>query len=230
MKQQTVTMLRIREMILQGDLAPGERVREADLAVRLGISRMPVRQALPALAQEGLLVISGQRGYSVRAFTPQESLEALELRAALEGLAARALADRGASAELMAGLRACLADGDTIFAKRSIEEGDEFRYAEMNDRLHHLILDGSGRRLLAELAERCNAVPFIAPLSIVFHRADAAAIFQFLFYAHQQHHSIVDAIEARDGARAEFLFREHAFTQKRSMNLDGRSSVRLVKA
>lgn len=228
MKQQTVAQVRIREMILQGALAPGERVREADIAERLNISRTPVRQALPTLAQEGLLVVSGRRGYSVRAFTAQESLEAIELRAVLEGIAARALAERGIPRELLAELRACLADGDTIFSKREIVEEDESHYGEMNGRFHRLILDGAGRPLLRTLVQRCNVVPFAAPLTIAFDLKGAAGMFELLFYAHQQHHAIVDAIEARDGGRAEFLFREHSVTQKKSMSLGANFSATVL--
>src|SRR6185437_11821832 len=62
----------IREMILRGRLHPGQRVAEAMLAEVLNMSRTPVRQALPVLAKEGLLVESGTRGYVVRTFTQSE--------------------------------------------------------------------------------------------------------------------------------------------------------------
>ena len=61
-------VVRLREMILNGKLAPGQRVAEAPLADLLGMSRTPVRQALALLAQEGLLVENETRGYLVRAF------------------------------------------------------------------------------------------------------------------------------------------------------------------
>ena len=77
--------LTLREMILSGELAPGERITESGLAERLGISRTPVRNTLPALAAEGFLVPSGKRGFAVKEFTEEESLNALELRSALEG-------------------------------------------------------------------------------------------------------------------------------------------------
>ncbi len=215
--QQTTTMLHLREMILRGELAPGERVREADLAARLGLSRTPVRQALPALALEGLLVRSGSRGFSVRAFSPEESLEALHLRAALEGLAARALAEKGMSEQLRDGLRQCLDEGDRIFEKRSLADSDgEIRYAEMNARFHSLILEGAQMPLLANLAGRCNVVPFTDPLAIAFATQSRDVMYDLLTYAHRQHHAIVAAIEARQGDRAEYLFREHAFTQVQS--------------
>jgi len=218
--QQTTTMLHIREMILRGELAPGERVREADLAARLGISRTPVRQALPALAQEGLLVPSGARGYAVRAFSPRECTEALHLRAALEGLAARALALNGATEELLAQLKECLAEGDEIFKDQEISDEDEVRYAEMNARFHALILEGADMPLLSSLVSRCNVVPFTAPLVLAFDAQSRKTAFNFLFYAHRQHHAIVTAIESGQADRAENLFREHAYTQVQSQGAE----------
>ena len=90
--------LRLREMILRGELAPGERLAEVALAERLGVSRTPIRQALPALAREGLLAAAGRRGYVVRSFSPEDVLDAIETRGLLEGLSARRIAERGASA------------------------------------------------------------------------------------------------------------------------------------
>src|SRR5512139_3856426 len=95
--QLTETVVRIREMILRGKLAPGQRVAEAPLAEMLGMSRTPVRQALPLLAQEGLLMEHETRGYVVRAFTAADIIDAIDVRAALEGMAARRVAEKGAS-------------------------------------------------------------------------------------------------------------------------------------
>ncbi|ODS69250.1 MAG: GntR family transcriptional regulator [Bordetella sp. SCN 67-23] len=228
--QQTTTMLHIREMILRGELAPGERVREADLAERLGTSRTPVRQALPALAQEGLLVPSGARGFAVRAFSARESTEALHVRAALEGLAARALATNGASAELLAELKDCLAQGDRIFIERRLSDDDEIRYAEMNARFHTLILEGADMPLLASLVSRCNIVPFTDPLTLAFDTQSRDMMFNFLFYAHRQHHAIVTAIESGQADRAENLFREHAYTQVQSQGADFEKEAGLTSA
>jgi GntR family transcriptional regulator of vanillate catabolism len=85
-------VVQLREMILRGKLAPGQRVAEAPLAEELGMSRTPVRQALPMLAKEGLLSLHETRGYVVRAFTWAEVVDAIDLRGALEGLAARRVA------------------------------------------------------------------------------------------------------------------------------------------
>jgi GntR family transcriptional regulator, vanillate catabolism transcriptional regulator len=219
---QTTTTLQLREMILKGELAPGERVTEADLATRLGMSRTPIRQALPALAQEGLLIRSGQRGYAVRQFHPDESLDAIRLRALMEGFAARQVAERGASPELLASLRECLDEGDRLFERRTLDEADEVRYGEMNAKFHALVLEGAKSAMLVHFAERCNVVPFAGPDRIAFSAVGRKGMFDLLFYAHRQHHSIVEAIAAGDGSRAEFLFREHAVGQEHSMSLDPR--------
>ncbi|TAL79747.1 MAG: GntR family transcriptional regulator [Burkholderiaceae bacterium] len=216
MAQSPSVIVRLREMILRGEFVSGERMPEAELAARLGVSRTPVRQALPALAQEGLLVPAGKRGYSVRAFTLQHSLDALRIRSVLEGVAARTVADRGASPALLAALKACLYEGDAILADHALREEDELHYAEMNARFHSLIVQAAQIPLLESLTDRCNVVPFTAPKSIAFSQSSKEKMFDFLFYAHGQHHNIVEAIEAGQGDRAEFLFREHAYTQEKS--------------
>src|SRR5205814_7073708 len=90
---QTRAIVRIREMILRGELAAGARVAEAPLAQLLGMSRTPVRQALPVLAQEGLLGEHETRGYVVRGFSSADILDAVDLRGGLEGLAVRGVED-----------------------------------------------------------------------------------------------------------------------------------------
>ncbi len=221
MSQQSSVLVRLREMILHGELQPGQRMPEAELASRLGVSRTPIRQALPALAEEGLLVAAGKRGYAVREFTLQHSIEALRLRSVLEGYAARVVAAKGASADLIKALKQCLEEGDAIFADRVLHDEDETRYARMNERFHALILEAADMPLLESLTERCNVVPFTAPGSVAFSSSNKQKMFDFLFYAHRQHHHIVQAIEAGQGDRAEFLFREHSYTQEASQTHSG---------
>lgn len=212
-------VVRIREMILRGELAPGQRVAEAPLAVRLGMSRTPVRQALPLLAQEGLLSEHGTRGYVVRAFTAADIIDAIDLRALLEGLAVRRVAEHGASKTLLRELRACLEDGDAILRKRRVEPSDEGAYAEMNVRFHGLILKECGSALLAEALERNSRVPFAGAQALAFDKDNLEDMYDLLHYAHRQHHAIVEALEHGHSARAEALMREHANAVKKSINL-----------
>jgi GntR family transcriptional regulator, vanillate catabolism transcriptional regulator len=207
----------LKEMILREELAPGERVTEAGLAERMGVSRTPVRNVLPRLASEGFLRPVGKRGFVVAAFSERETFEALDLRSSLEGWAARTLAERGADADTLAALDACLAQGDALFDKHHLTLEDEQQYGVMNEAFHRKIVEACGSPLLNMFIERLNLVPFVAPSVIVFDQIGLRTAFTMLHRAHGVHHAIVEAIRQRDGTRAEFLFREHANQQRVSM-------------
>src|SRR5437868_15398765 len=98
-------VLRLRELILSGDFAPGARVSELPLVELLGVSRTPLRLALAALEHEGLLRGLPGGGYVVREFTQADISDAIELRGVLEGTAARFAAERGATARDLRALR-----------------------------------------------------------------------------------------------------------------------------
>jgi len=210
-------MSRVREMILSGELAPGQRITEEALAVQLGVSRTPIRNILPSLATQGLLQPVGRRGFAVKAFSEKESSEALELRALLEGQAARLLAQKGASADVLAALDACLLTGDKLFEKRHLDREDEQQYGTMNEEFHRIILDACDSPMLKGLVDRLNLVPFVAPSVIAFDLVGYRKAYELLFRAHGVHHAIVEAIRQRDSSRAEALFREHAHQQRFSM-------------
>src|ERR1700719_4877238 len=88
-------MDQIREAVLNGSVAAGERLNEVQLSKTLAVSRTPVRAALQALAGEGLLDYAPNRGFTVREFPLDASVGAYEIRASLEGVAARFAAERG---------------------------------------------------------------------------------------------------------------------------------------
>ena len=211
---------RIRELIVDGTLQPGTRVAEAALAERLGVSRTPVRNALPALATEGLLEPAGRRGYAVRGFTVEDSFRGTEIRCLLEGYAAREIASRGADREIISELRSILAEGDAIFAKGYVVKEDEEAYARMNRRFHDVIVGGARDPLLAELIHRVYSVPFVAPGVVAFNRIEWDRIFPILISGHHQHHAIVDAIEAGQADVAEMLMRGQSSPARRSLGLD----------
>ncbi|MGH6989772.1 MAG: GntR family transcriptional regulator, partial [Stellaceae bacterium] len=143
-------VVQIRELILRGDLAPGERVTEEGLAERLRMSRTPVRACLPALAREGLLTPSETRGYFVRAFSQQDVIDAIDLRGLLEGMAARIVAEHGIAPSVRRALESCLAEGDRIFDKTGFEDGEGPAYAAMNTRFHAIIVEAANSRVIAD--------------------------------------------------------------------------------
>jgi GntR family transcriptional regulator, vanillate catabolism transcriptional regulator len=161
---------------------------------------------------------AGRRDYVVRSFSPQDVLDAIETRGLLEGLAARRIAERGATPELIRSLKECLSQGDAILAKRRFENTDEQRYSEMNGRFHALIVEGAASRIVADALARNDHVPFASAKAVAFSR-DSAELLPILNYAHRQHHAIVQALENRESARAEALMREHATPVKEVLNL-----------
>jgi len=206
-------------MILRGELAPGQRLAEAPLAETLGMSRTPVRQALPVLAREGLLQQHETRGYIVRGFSTADILDALDLRGIMEGLAARRVAEHGASRSLIGALREALEDGDRIFSKGHMEESDEALYADMNGRFHGLIVQEARSAMIAQALERIAHIPFAAPHALAFDKSSLNGMYVRLSYAHRQHHYIVGALERGEAARVESLMREHVYPVKENLNL-----------
>src|SRR5262245_38919201 len=95
----------LRESLIRGEFAPGERMSELPLVARLGVSRTPIRLALERLAHLGLLDISAGGGFTVRGYTPAEALDAIEIRGVLEGTAARLASERLADTAELARLR-----------------------------------------------------------------------------------------------------------------------------
>jgi GntR family transcriptional regulator of vanillate catabolism len=209
----------VREMILRGRLKPGQRVTEIMLADLLGMSRTPVRQALPVLAREGLLVESWSRCYLVRTFTRGDILDAIDLRGVLEGFAVRRIGERGASAELLQQLRECLEEGDRIFRKRHLVDSDEAAYGAMNSRFHAALLTEADSPIISGALASNDCIPFASAGAIAFDATDLQAMFDALFFAHMQHHAIYDALEAGQSVRAEFLMSEHVNTVKSSINM-----------
>jgi GntR family transcriptional regulator, vanillate catabolism transcriptional regulator len=212
-------IVRIREMILQGELCPGQRVREVELAAKLGVSRTPVRESLPILAREGILTQLDTRGFVVRGFTPQEIMDGIDVRGVLEGLAARMLAEQGPSRRLIQSLRDCLREGDHIFSKGHLTISDEARYGDMNQQFHSILVRGCGSKVIAEAIQHNDRIPFASAHAIAFDRVDLPRMYDLLHYTHQQHHSIVQALENKEGARVAALMFEHACAIRESINM-----------
>src|SRR5439155_404740 len=171
----------------RGALGPGERVAEAPLAERLGMSRTPVRQALPVLAQEGLLTEHQTRGYVVRGFSTADVLDAIDLRGVLEGLAARRVAERGVSRTLLQALRVCLAEGDQILAEGHVADKFEALYVDMNVRFHQLIVAECRSPIIQQALERNARIPFAGPQALALDKTSLERMYDTMAYAHRQH-------------------------------------------
>jgi GntR family transcriptional regulator of vanillate catabolism len=201
----------LRQLIMDGRYAVGERLAELPVAQALGVSRTPVRLAFRTLEQEGLLEKAGKRGYTVRAFSEADVLCGLEVRGALEGLAARRLAERGLSAAQLEALQSCLEAGRTVLGRGALAEDDIAVWSALNERFHRVVVDGTDSRVIADAIARNNHLPFAAADSLVIDRQALPSEFRKLQMAQLQHELIVDALQRGESARAESLMREHAY-------------------
>jgi GntR family transcriptional regulator of vanillate catabolism len=203
--------IELRRRILSGALPPGERVLEVQCAAELGVSRTPLRLALGELEKEGLLERLATRGFRVRQVTLAQVAMAIDVRGTLEGMAARLLAEAGAPAAVMAALKSCLHEGRALIdaAGAQGEPVDTQRWAAMNGRFHRTLADASGNPVLRSALDHVAKTPMAGPGAL---GASGQPLLELPFVqrAQQDHEDIVQAIEAREGVRAEALMREHA--------------------
>ena len=141
----------LRQAILSGDLAPGQRLVEEELAGTLGVTRQSLRAALLDLTADGLVERIPNRGARVRVVTTEEAVAITECRMALEALCAAKAAERVTDEEA-AQLRELAEE-----LKRSVAEGNPLKYSELNRELHRLVGVISGQAVAVGLLERLHA-------------------------------------------------------------------------
>jgi GntR family transcriptional regulator of vanillate catabolism len=225
---QTVrAQLALRDLILSGELRPGERISELQAVETTGVSRTPVRMALVRLEEEGLLEAIPSGGFMVKAFSERDILDSIEVRGTLEGLAARFAAERGVSARDLAPLKESLAELDLLVRQDPISEEVFSAYVTMNARFHALLSDLSGSAPVIRQIDRASALPFASPSGFVMAQSALKEAHDILMIAQDHHHIVVDAIENREGARAEAVMREHARLAARNLRLALRNRIRI---
>lgn len=202
---------RLREEILGGRIASGERLNEVRLSQLLEVSRTPVRAALQLLAGEGLLDYLPNRGYQVRAFPMSVAVDAYDIRGQLEGLATRFAAERGLNDGDRAVVEQSLREGDALVEKDAFEFGDMSLYRIINGKFHDTILRAAKSRMLTEMIRTCYQVPASSTRNIIGFEIRA------IRRRHDDHHRIYDAILAGESWRAEMLMREHVVNVKSAL-------------
>ncbi|MCG8670083.1 MAG: GntR family transcriptional regulator [Pseudomonadales bacterium] len=195
----------LREQLLAGAFAPDSRMQEVALAERMQVSRTPIREALRALEQDGLLIYQPNKGYVVRRFELSDILKVFRVRAVLEGLGARIVAEEGLSPQQQAEMEASLSWGERLIQERRMTPEDCDEWREMNTQFHVAILAAADNDLLVRFAQTSRKVP------VVFNGS-------FKFYSEQDfrrsmdHHGLIlDAILKRQGERADHLMKEHIY-------------------
>ena len=161
-QSQTVkAKLGLRELVLEGAFAPGERVPEIELAKRLGVSRTPLRLALSTLAHEGLLEPLAGGGFVVRSFTRADVFDGIELRGVLEGTAARLAAERLESPDELDPLVEAVEQLDDVI--EDVTPESLVLYVELNDAFHGTLVGLAKSPTLARAITANAALPFAAP-------------------------------------------------------------------
>ncbi len=187
----------LKRAIVNGVFRPGEILRQEDLAQRLGVSRAPLREALPRLEAEGIVLLSPRRGYSVVSLDPQEIREIFELRALIEEKTVH-VATRLRSEADVARLTELVSAMDAV----PDSEGGLVSWFEMHARFHDALVEPSGRRHFVRAVTGLRAVvePYIRVE--VGLTGDVAQ-------AQQEHRIIAAAFAAGDADRVARLTHQH---------------------
>lgn len=197
----------IQDAIVRGELRPGDKMSEAELATRYGVSRGPLREALRRLEGRKLITRIPHVGVRVAALSPAEIIQIYQVREALEGMACRLAAERMSDEEIQ-GLRDLLAQHEQ---QTDLQEGRAYFQSEGDFDFHYRIVKGSQNEVLMQMlvGELYHRVRLYRYQSSVTEGRPKRAL--------SEHLRIIEAIEARDGEVAEILMRRHISAARRNI-------------
>jgi phosphonate utilization transcriptional regulator len=198
----TLAQQELERRIISGEIAAGAKLNEVDVATTLGVSRGPVREAFRALSQAGLVRVEKNRGVFVRQVSLDEASEFYELRAALEGLIGRLAARRIALDEIEQ-LRGIVRRMHTTQKSRRAEE-----YFALNVEFHDVLARAARNNALY-----ANYRGVVNQLDL-YRRATISRSVENIPLSTREHEAIVEAVAARDEARAERLLTEHVLVSR----------------
>jgi phosphonate utilization transcriptional regulator len=195
----------IEQLILRGELAIGQRINESDLALRFGMSRGPIREALRALEESRLVRAEKNRGVFVREVSVEEADEIYDVREALDQLIGQRVAER-ATPEQLRGMQAVVAEMDDATGMQDIK-----RYHALNLKFHDMLVDFAGNARLTETYRLLTKGLLLFRLRGLKEGGGFAV-------SNTEHKAVVEAIAARDSARAGRLLRRHAVESRARMH------------
>ena len=198
---------RIQAAIVKGDIAPGSKISEPELARTYGISRGPLREAIHRLEGQRLVVRVPHVGARVVSLSHAEMIELYEIRESLEGMACRLAAERMTSEEIDE-LRRVL---DTHERDAAFQAGVGYYQQEGDFDFHYRIIQGSGNSTLSQML--CGELYQLVRM----YRIQFSTTPNRPRQAFAEHHRILDAIAERDGELAELLMRRHIGASRRNI-------------
>lgn len=189
-------LLALQRAIGTGDVVPGQRLVEAELAEMFGVTRPGVRAALIELTAAGLIERIPNRGARVRVVSPEEAVEITECRMVLEGLCAAKAAERATDSEIAA-LREIGAN-----MRRAVADAEPLKYSALNSELHRTIRQLAGQPVATDLLERLQG-------QLVRHQFRLSLRPGRPQQSLPEHLALIEAIAGRDPEAAEAAAREH---------------------
>ncbi len=195
----------IEQLILSGELAVGRRINESDLALRFGMSRGPIREALRALEESRLVRSEKNRGVFVREVSVAEADEIYDVREALDQLIGQRVAERATPEQLRA-MQAVVAEMDAATGAHDIK-----CYHALNLKFHDMLVDFAGNARLTETYR-------LLTKGLLLFRLRGLQDGGGFAVSNTEHKAVVEAIGARDSARAGRLLRRHAVESRARMH------------
>ena len=190
----------LREAILKGDLKPGERLMELQLAAKLGVSRTPIREAIRMLEQEGLAVTTPRKGAEVAKMTLKDMEDVLEIREALDELAVRIACDKMSDEELRK-----LMDVKDQF-ENSTKSGDLKKIAETDVKFHDVIFESTGNPKLVSLLNNLREQIYRYRVQYIKDPTNYPVLIA-------EHNAIAEGLKKRDKDAAVSAMHEHVKNQ-----------------
>lgn len=191
----------LRQAILKGELEPGERLMEIQLADRLGVSRTPIREAIRKLELEGLVLMIPRKGAEVAKISEKSLRDVLEVRRSMEELAIELACERMTDEEI-----STLELAQDAFRK-AVEAGDPMTIAETDEHYHDVIYEGTKNNRLVQIINNLREQMYRYRLEYI-KDADKRQILMI------EHDHILNAVKNRHVAEAKTAIREHIDNQE----------------
>lgn len=199
-----VVFITLREAILKGDIEPGERLMELDLANKLGVSRTPIREAIRKLELEGLVKMAPRKGAEVAEITLEDLRDVLEVRKNLEELAV-SLACKRATEEDISMVKKC----HTRFIE-SLTTGNLTKMAEADEAFHDTIYGMTGNKRLIQIINNLRE-------QMYRYRLECIKDVDMRNTLVEEHAQLIDTIQKRDPESAKKIVQIHINNQEKTI-------------
>ena len=186
----------LREAILRGELKPGERLMELQLAAKLGVSRTPIREAIRMLEQEGLAVTIPRKGAEVAKMTEKDMRDVLQVREALDELAA-SIACEQMTAEQLEGLKATMREFEEY-----TKTGNVKKIAEADVKFHDIIYQATGNPKLVNIVSNLREQMYRYRIEYLKDEKNYPVLIR-------EHSQIVEGLMAKDKAKVTAVMHRH---------------------